>query len=210
MIKKTLFLSMMFGLTLAVTSPVLANDSNTECPVDLLTDKYGNQKTLNEEFGPGTSELTHCLKRRHKVKLLIQANKYCGKEGENGCARPYALHNIKNVINDYKITNGMVQGQDYEIAVVVHSGGGVLLLDPKAIDPATDLPDPHPKAASDKFDERYVKPLLEQGVKFYFCQNTARGMGVQTHQLIPGVEYVTAGISALADFQSNGWTYVQP
>jgi intracellular sulfur oxidation DsrE/DsrF family protein len=51
---------------------------------------------------------------------------------------------------------------------------------------------------------------MADGVKFYFCQNTARSMKVSTDQLIPGVEYVTAGISALADFQSNGWTNVQP
>lgn len=194
MIKKILFVAMMFGLTLAGISPVLAVDdpediggsSNIECPVGLVSGM-----TLDDEFGVGTREITHCLKRRHKVKLLIQANKYCGKEVGGACVRPYALLNINNVIKDYETTNGMVQGQDYEIAVVVHSSGGRLLLNG------------NPYAS-------YVEEQLEQGVKFYFCQNTARGMNVTTDQLIPSVEYVTAGISALADFQSNGWTYVQP
>lgn len=202
MIKKALFLSIMLGLTLAGISPVLAGNghekgnSNIECPVDLV-----NGMTLDDEFGDGTSELTHCLKLRHKVKLLIQANKYCGKTDALGkCKRPYALHNINNVIKDYEFTNGMVLGQDYEIAVVVHSAGGVLLLDPDGS---------HPKAAANQYSG-YVEDQLDKGVKFYFCQNTARGMGVKTDQLIPGVEYVTAGISALADFQSRGWTYVQP
>jgi intracellular sulfur oxidation DsrE/DsrF family protein len=154
--------------------------------------------------GAGTSELTHCLKRRHKVKLLIQANNYCARTdavtGE--CTRPYALHNIENVIKDYEITNGMVQGRDYEIAVIVHSSGGLLMLDPNAAYP-------HPKAAANQFAQT-VKDLMAKGVKFYFCMNTARGMHVQTNQVIPGVEYVTAGLTALADFQSKGWTYVQP
>jgi intracellular sulfur oxidation DsrE/DsrF family protein len=29
-------------------------------------------------------------------------------------------------------------------------------------------------------------------------------------QVIDGVEYVTAGLGAISDFQSSGWNYVQP
>ena len=96
----------------------------------------------------------------------------------------------------------MVRGRYYEIAAIVHSGGGKLLLDPLAAAP-------HSQAFSNQFADK-VEELMADGVKFYFCQNTARSMKVSTDQLIPGVEYVTAGISALADFQSNGWTNVQP
>ena len=183
---------------------VAAGGGNNECPVDVLEGSPGTpDTTLDLEFGPYSAEITHCLKRRHKVKLVVQVNQYCARTDTNGvCTRPYALHNIDNVINDYEVTNGMVQGQDYEIAAIVHSGGGTLLLDPNASTP-------HPNAGNNQFAQN-VKDLMEAGVKFYFCQNTARGMHVTTDQLIPGVEYVTAGISALADFQSNGWTYVQP
>jgi hypothetical protein len=72
---------------------------------------------------------------------------------------------------------------------------GVLMLDP-------DAENPHPKAAYDQFSG-YVKDLLSNGVKFYFCQNTVRGMKVKTSQIIPGVKYVTAGNSALAGFQKK-------
>jgi len=176
---------------------------NSECPVDLV-----KGKTLDEEFGysadgqTSASDITRCLEQRHEVKLLIQANKFCRDSVPNGdCTRPYALGNITNVINDYEITNGMKRGEDYQIAVIVHSGGGYLLLD----------------RDSNQFRGK-VMQLMDQGVKFYFCQNTARGFmgrgvltpGNATAELIPGVEYVTAGISALADFQSRGWTYVQP
>jgi intracellular sulfur oxidation DsrE/DsrF family protein len=182
------------------TNLVMAQGGNTECPVDFVRyDADGNGLGLDAEFGAGSSEITRCLQRRHDVKLLIQANNFCGN---SACTRPYALHNIVNVIADYKKTNGMKPGIDYEIAVIVHSGGGTLVLDP-------DAANPHPAAANNVFDQN-VKDLIADGVKFYFCQNTARGMHVHTSELIPGVEYVTAGISALADFQSQGWTYVQP
>ena len=63
---------------------------------------------------------------------------------------------------------------------------------------------------------------MAMGVKFYFCQNTTRSfvangtlppgnvMGGATAQLIDGVEYVTAGVTAIADLQEQGYRYVQP
>jgi len=100
---------------------------------------------------------------------------------------------IQNVINDYEITNGMEQDKDYEIAAIVHSGGGFQLLNDESINQFKDT----------------VEGLMDAGVKFHFCQNTTRGFmriraltpGAATAGIIPGVEYVTAGISALADFQ---------
>jgi intracellular sulfur oxidation DsrE/DsrF family protein len=66
--------------------------------------------------------------------------------------------------------------------------------------------------------EPQVRRLIDKGVKFYFCQNTARAFmqrgevapGAFTGALIEGVEYTTAGLTALADFQATGWTYIQP
>jgi len=63
-----------------------------------------------------------------------------------------------------------------------------------------------------------VTALIADGVKFYFCQNTIRGMapkmGLTSAQLVskilPGVEYVTAGLTAVADFQKEGYLYIQP
>ena len=193
--KCSILAAVLFGLGFTVTASA-GKGGNKECPVDLV-----NGLTLNQEFGEGSAEITHCLKRRHKVKLVVQVNQYCARTDADGvCIRPYALNNIVNVINDYEVTNGMIQGRDYEIAAIVHSSGGTLLLDPLG---------GHPNAENNQFAQN-VEELMDAGVKFYFCQNTARGMHVTTPQLIPGVEYVTAGISALADFQSNGWTYVQP
>ncbi len=171
---------------------------NNECPVGLV-----NNLTLNEEFGPDTQELTRCNKVRHNVKLLIQINAY-GTD-----ARAYALGNIVNVINDYEITYGMRPGKDYEIVAVVHSGGGPLVIKNGTTgDLVHYVTNTH---------EAEVEDLIDAGVKFYFCQNTTRSMqkagslpADATSTLIPGVQYVTAGIAAIADFQAQGYQYVQP
>jgi intracellular sulfur oxidation DsrE/DsrF family protein len=73
---------------------------------------------------------------------------------------------------------------------------------------------------------------MAKGVKFYFCQNTTRAYLAQdpanpanyntslpkfsedgawaTDQIIPGIEYTTAGLTSLADFQARGYQYIQP
>jgi len=178
---------------LATAANADATSSNIACPSALVPAAKGQD--LNTEFGEGTSAITKCLDTRHNVKLVVQINQ----------TPPYALHNIQNVIDDYKYTNGMVPGRDYEIAAIVHSAGGMTVVQ----DGTNGYSNP---------GDAQVRSLIAQGVKFYFCMNTTRGFiskgiltaGHATEQLIPGVQYVTAGISALADFQANGWKYVQP
>jgi intracellular sulfur oxidation DsrE/DsrF family protein len=171
---------------------------NNECPVGLV-----NGMTLDEEFGPGSQELTECNKVRHNVKLLIQINAY------GTPTRAYALGNIENVIADYEVTYGMRPGKDYEIVAVVHSGGGPLVIKDQTTGDGTHI--------VTNAHQHQVEDLIDAGVKFYFCQNTTRGYQSQgllpadaTSALIPGVEYVTAGIAAIADFQARGYQYVQP
>ena len=212
---------LLFGIfSLALfTNPVAAGPGgksdeggNNECPVGLVSGME-----LDEEFGPGTDELTRCLKRRHKVKVVMQINKFCRDAVTNAnCTRPYALGNIRNMIKDYEITHGMEQGKDYEIVAVVHSGGGWQMLTNDGSNGAGD-----PVSGRNQF-EGVVKGLIADGVKFYFCQNTTRSFvnnGIlppgdvefgATGELIEGVEYTTAGVTAIADFQSRGYTYVQP
>lgn len=185
----------MFGL--GVSSTANAAGLIAECPVGEV-----NGMSLDEEFGDGTSDITNCLQRRNSVKIVMQLNEYCRDDVPwNECTRPYALGNITNMIKDYEITNGMLPGRDYEIAVVVHSGGGRQMI-------------------NDSGKNLYagkVASLINLGVEFYFCQNTTRKyqinglLGLEaTSELVPGVQYVTAGVTAIADFQSRGYRYVQP
>lgn len=203
--------ALLFG-TLALSticaSPVIAE----ECIVGSVSGM-----TLNEEFGPGTDALTSCLTNTDDVKIVMQLNQACRDSyathpvGKNGkptgemsqvvnnvasCNRPYALGNLGNMLDDLEITNGV---ENYDIKVVVHSGGGFLML------------------KGNKFEQDVVD-LMEAGVEFYFCQNTVRSFmakgilpaGDATANIIPGVQYVTAGVTAISDLQDQGYRYVQP
>lgn len=190
-----------------------AGGGNNACPVGLV-----QGLGLDDEFGPGTQGLTRCLERRHKVKVVVQINQFCSTAASNAsCTRPYALGNIKNMIDDYEITHGMVQGRDYEMVAVVHGSAGWQMLKSDGLNGSGVS-----VTGRNQFEQQ-VRDLLAAGVRFYFCQNTTRAFidsnilpaadettGGATAELIEGVEYTTAGITALADFQSRGYTYVQP
>lgn len=196
-------------------TPVLADADKgiNECPVGLVSGM-----TLNDEFGPNSKSLTRCLDKRKKVKLVMQINKFCSSSVPNpACTRAYGLGNLSNMVKDYEITHGMVPGKDYEMVVVVHSGGGMIVVKDEGLDGDGD-----PVSGRNQF-QGAVEDLIDQGVKFYFCQNTTRGMvrgnmlpstsdstGGATAELIDGVEYVTAGLTAIGDFESRGYSYVQP
>jgi intracellular sulfur oxidation DsrE/DsrF family protein len=185
------------------------SNGNTECPVGLV-----NGLTLDEEFGTGAAELTHCLKKRHALKVAVEINRRCRSWSDSSTSGacsgpgPDALGNMNNVLKDYDITNGMKPGHDYTMIAIVHGGGGYLLLN--------DSRNPYIKQ---------ITELMDKGVKFYFCQNTVRGFighgvlenpststsgGSVADQLIPGVEFVTAGFSAVADVQQQGWSVITP
>lgn len=191
------------GLLAALSFPLFAHadgnhHDNQKCPVGLV-----NDLTLDEEFGPGASDITKCVKVRHHLRVAVEINRKC--RGTMGAGRvcdgsgAAALGNMKNMIKDYEITSGMKQGRDYEMIAIVHGTGGFLLI------------------KGNEYEDT-VKQMMEQGVKFYFCQNTARGFirsgilpaGDATSQLIDGVEYVTAGFTAIADHQQMGWSVVTP
>lgn len=168
-------------------------------------------QTLDDEFGPGTQDVTHCITRRHNVKVAVQVNQYCASAVSGGvCPRAFALENIENVIADYEITAGMRPGRDYAIIAVVHSGGGPLVIKNGTTGDGVHI-------VKNEFEAK-VMELMAKGVKFQFCQNTTRGMirngflpaGNATAQLLPGVEYTTAGLSSLVDLQSRGYRYIQP
>lgn len=220
-----------------VSGVVQANDA---CPVGVLPGSPGDASTtLDLEFGEGTSDKTTCLSERKKIKIVMQLNKSCrdsyathpteesGKPtGEvskvvnniANCAinRPYALGNLSNMWKDLTITNGIKPG-DIDIRVVVHSGGGYQMLK----DAGYDGNGNYIAEGRNKFQSK-VEELMGLGVRFFFCQNTTRGFirnktlpaggvyGGANAQLIDGVEYVTAGVTAISDLQEQGYRYVQP
>lgn len=168
-----------------------------ECPDNLV-----QSGVIDAEFGAGAQAVTRCLRNqgeRRSLKVVYQVNQQCK---DSKCTAGYALGNINNAIKDYEITHGMTQGENYEINAVVHGGGWTQIVqDGATLDNGNMVQNPFQGA---------VEALLAKGVKIYFCQNTARSKGVKLHNMIPGVEFVTSGVTALADFQSIGYMLVQP
>jgi intracellular sulfur oxidation DsrE/DsrF family protein len=190
---------------------------------------------LNDEFGNGTTAITRCLSDQNKPKVVMQINVACRDSYVDGTAvkndvghcasnRAYALGNIRNMIKDYEGSHGI---DNWEIVAVVHSGGwGMLVKDGYMFTnaPGEGGGTPGVKTLSNQFQGQ-VEDLIDQGVRFLFCQNTTRGMinrgnlptvnesasgGGATEALIDGVEYTTAGVTAIADLQKRGYSYVQP
>ncbi|MBU1224447.1 MAG: DsrE family protein [Gammaproteobacteria bacterium] len=205
-----------------VAMPVFAHDDghkkkgNNECPVGLVSGM-----SMDDEFGPGSQALTNCIKKRHDVKMVVQINQFCTNTA-NCAGSPYGLNNIRNILDDYEITHGMKPGKDYEMVVVLHSPGGRMALKDVGLNA-----DGVEVSGRNPF-EGTIKGLMARGVKFYFCQNTTRAFLNQpgasitslpkylltgksaTDQMIEGMEYTTAGLTSIADFQARGYQYIQP
>lgn len=210
----------MFSRILAVLSltalvvfagPVVSHDYDRDddvkrCPVaSPYTDASGNTLSFTDMFGAGVIERMNCLQKREKVKVVMQINAFVDSKG-----RPIGIRNLPNMIKDYEITNGMERGEDYEIALVIHGGGLFFALDPNATNP-------HPMSAmtantvwNGKSMDQWIKAMQAQGVKVYFCLNTAAAKGIKVDQVLPGIEFVSAGLTAIADMQSRGYRYIQP
>jgi len=91
------------------------------------------------------------------------------------------------------MTHGMT-ADDYEIAVIVHSAGWKLVLNNEK--------NPFPK------DMEWL--VKQPSVKVLFCLNTANSKGVKKSDMIDGIGFVTAGVTAIPDMQEQGYRYVQP
>ena len=189
-----------FGLIVFISNTVQADDKHKykeACPVaSPYKSTAGDTVSFEDKFGVGTTELMNCLQERDDVRVVMQVNSFVDGKG-----RPYGFRNLPNMINDYEITNGM-KSSDYEISVIIHSGGYPFVLDPAA-------PGAHPEAYKNTF-AGMVSDLIDRGIKVYFCMNTAAAKGIKTDQMLSGVQYVTAGLTAVADFQEQGYRYVQP
>lgn len=145
------------------------------------------QDAIDLEFGAGAGAATRCLEEKREVRVVFQINAACK---DTACTEPYAIGNIDNAITDYEVTHG-ISRNNIQIVAVVHSSGTPVIL------------------ANGQFRAQ-VEAVMAKGVKIYYCQNTARSKKVKFADMIPGVEFVTSGVTAIADFQAQGYSYVQP
>ena len=129
------------------TSPPPSQVPTTgSCPVGSVSGL-----SIEEEFGPGASQITRCLTMSYGNKMVVQINQFESRPG-----RAYGLGNLQAAIDDYKITHGT---GDYKIAAIVHSGGAPMVLNQAAAQP-------HPDAGLNIY-QPVVEGLIAQGVKFY-------------------------------------------
>lgn len=238
MIRKLLFLGSLFLAVSSNQALAASSDQNSAADSTICHDGLiqNDGYDLNDEFGNGTTDITRCLEIHNKPKVVMQVNLSCRDSFVDGsgnvknnavnCAdnRAYALGNMRNMIKDYELSHGI---GNWEIVAVVHSGGWGLLVE-DGYEFTNILGEGGPqsglKTLSNQFQGQ-VEDLIDQGVQFLFCQNTTRGMIKRgnlptvtestygdgaTEALIDGVGYVTAGVTAIAEFQALGYSYVQP
>jgi len=220
LITSALFLAMSANQAMAHGDKANGYGGNNACPV---TSPY--PLSYEDMFGVDVAETLNCNDRRHRVKIVMQVNKYCRDSHDSSGApitslgqcyandiaadgkmtRASALIKMTKMVEAFEVTHGM-NPDAYDMVAVVHSGGAALL---KRGNPY----------------EAHVKKLMASGVKFYLCLNTAaswlgsgklvkkpdaNGNLTISEDLIEGVGYVPAGLSAISDYQHKGYVYVQP
>lgn len=101
----------------------------------------------------------------------------------------FVLGNVRNHID------GMGGADKVSIAVVVH-GPPLRLL----------------RAATDaKGVKSGMARLAKEGVAFFACANTMKGMGLSLEDLLPGFAVADkGGVVMLAELQGQGWLYLRP
>jgi intracellular sulfur oxidation DsrE/DsrF family protein len=159
-----------------------------ECLPDLA-------KAIDEEFGPGTADKTRPLSHTRNIRFLFQVNQLYKDPAQT---QPFAVENILNTLSDFE-NHGMVE-QDYDLVAIVHAEGWPLILDNNATER-------HQTANPFQQD---MEDLLRRNIHVFFCLNTARKKTVRTSQVVSGVRFVTSGVTAIADFQAEGYRYIQP
>lgn len=178
-----------------------ANDSK-KCPVGNL-----NGVPLDVEFGAGSEAITHCLEQRSNAKMVIAVDVAFPSDINGVVQKNKAtfLSNIDKMIDNYEIVNGMQIGKDIDINVVMSGTGAVLLAKTHkafGVD-AHGNANPNPYASM-------VARGLSKGMKFYLCQMAARDLGIKRNNMLEGVEFVTGGHIAVADFQQRGYALLKP
>ena len=67
------------------------------------------------------------------------------------------------------------------------------------------------RAANNEALKNAVAGLKGDGVAFFACSNTMRGMGLTLEQLLPGFAAADkGGVVKLAELQGQGWAYIRP
>lgn len=200
MIPANVYLSILFllfscaiwsGSVVAIEPPLMAGSYH--CSPNMMIE-------MEAEFGPGTSQLTSCLKVREGLKVVASWKTSALNKKFNASKEAVST---RNIYKDYETNYGMKLGQDYELVVIAYSAGGRWLLNDEAYNRIFGATTGNPTRG-------IVQELLDKGITVYMCQNVMRNNGIVTADLLPGVKMVPAGITGVIDFQKQGYTYISP
>jgi intracellular sulfur oxidation DsrE/DsrF family protein len=201
--KMKLFSTLILAGGMSVSSYAFSKDG--EC-TDAVIDRVDNPVLVNVSGGTGygpdylgnkTSDVTTCIETQKGVMAAMAWNSSITHKTGNG----QQVINTRNLMNDWENSYGMEVDEDYEVLAVAYGKGGRWVLNDAAymakygtVNPGT----------------AQVLSLLSRGAKIYMCQNTMKGNKWIAADLIDGVEMVPAGVTALVDFQSQGYIYLSP
>lgn len=179
--------------TTACTPVSVANALIQTCPTQAIND-------MNAEFGVGTSNITTCLQNAKELKMVIAWNSPAVNKRSGAGQQP---HSTRQMIQNYTTMYNLSASKHHEMLIVGYGAGGRWLLTDEAYNRTYGVTTGNPTRA-------VMDALLIDGITMYMCQNTMRGNGWTTQDLIPGVEMVPAGVVAVVDFESLGYLYVAP
>ena len=187
---------------------VVARINNTSTVKDVIErDENGNPIKYGSGYGEITigdqtyssSDLTSCIKKRNNKHIVVAWNSsiHNGKIFKDpntlGQKVGQQVVNARNIYKDYENNYGMSYGDDYSITIVAYGSGLDWL-----------------KTSTDPKNIEEVQGLLAKGAKIYACQNTMKSKKLVISDLIPGVQMVTSGVTALVDAQLQGLVYLNP
>ena len=101
-----------------------------------------------------------------------------------GVSSPAALNNARNIQNDL--------GRDKVEIEIVAYGPGIGML------------------KRDSVVGSRIEEASMSGVKVVACENTMTGQKLTKAEMLPGIDYVRAGVVEIMRRQQQGWAYVRP
>lgn len=158
------------------------------------------QIQMDADFGGGTSSKTSCLQVRNNIKNVISWNSATTNK-RSGFAQQ--AHVTRNMIQNYENMYAMKANTNYTLNIVAYGAGGRWLLNDEAYNRIFNVTTGNPSAA-------VIAMLLERNITVELCQNTMRGNGWVSSDLISGVAMVPGGVVAVADLQHRGYVSIIP
>ncbi|MBL4602405.1 MAG: DsrE family protein [Emcibacteraceae bacterium] len=138
-----------------------------------------------------TVDVDISIPKDHKFKVSFDAS----KQGQNGKLNQ-TFNSAARFINMHVAAGVPIKNID--IAIVIHGTATLDLLKNKAY-----------KAAHNgvkNVNIKMIKALMDNGVKFYLCGQSAAYRAVDKKDLIPGVKLVLSAMTAHALLQDEGYT----